>query len=147
MLVERWNAAPRTLPIIGDRDPNIIENWYYAVWAYNKWTAANNPNNPDLPWPRPAFTGKENRTNYPYQELVWGLAANPPSVAGQPMWEPVALALPGREDVGLTPRALAQIEPPHRSVCAAPPTTPAVPAAKPGLWKIALPWVTRTYGR
>ncbi|MBI4498995.1 MAG: hypothetical protein HY689_13975 [Chloroflexi bacterium] len=133
MLVDRWNATPGVLPPVGDRNPAVIENWYYAVWAYNQWTSANNPNNPDLPWPRPAYDGTQSKTDYPYQELVWGLAANPPRRNGAPLWEPVPLTLPRREDVGLTPGPLALPDPVHPSVCAPPPRE----------HTIALPWLTR----
>jgi hypothetical protein len=137
MLADRWNAAPSVLPVIGDRDPNVIENWYYAVWAYNKWTPANNPNNPDFPWPRPAYAPGLNKTLYPYQELVWGLAANPPRVGGQHLWQPVALTLPDREAVGLTPQPLPAPVEPHYSVCAAP------AAVSEQVFRIGFPWVTR----
>jgi len=35
---------------IGKNDPMVVENWYYAVWAYNGWSYFNNPNNPRYPW-------------------------------------------------------------------------------------------------
>ena len=41
ILVSKWNATPR----IGDGDPNKLENWYFAIWAYNGWVTYNNPNN------------------------------------------------------------------------------------------------------
>ena len=41
ILLSKWNATPR----IGDGDPNILENWYFAIWAYNGWVTYNNPNN------------------------------------------------------------------------------------------------------
>jgi hypothetical protein len=87
-------------------DPAIIENWYYAVWAYNGFTGpgANQSNHPLDPqfsdWPRPAFqcSGDQQRNRYPYQELVWGCMANPPSAAGQRLWEPVPATLPNLTD-------------------------------------------------
>lgn len=41
ILLSKWNATPR----IGDGDPNKLENWYFALWAYNGWVTNNNPNN------------------------------------------------------------------------------------------------------
>lgn len=134
MLADLWNN--RTIPAVGDRDPNIAENWYYVVWAYHSWSSANNPNSPDFPWPRPPFTGSENRTNYPYQEIVWGLAANPPKRNGQLMWQPIALTLPRREDVGLPARALPVFPSGHAAACSAP---------AGGMRQIMIPWITRRY--
>ncbi|MDR1961866.1 MAG: cell wall-binding repeat-containing protein, partial [Gracilibacteraceae bacterium] len=39
MLLHKWEATPR----IGDGDKSKLENWYFALWAYNSWSAANNP--------------------------------------------------------------------------------------------------------
>jgi len=41
LLNAKWDFAPK----IGSADRNILENWYYALWAYNGWVAYNNPNN------------------------------------------------------------------------------------------------------
>ena len=107
MLADKWNAGDYFNAVVGSRDPSVAEHWYYAVWGYNQFTFKNNPNNPDYPWPRPAFDGTQSRTSYPYQELVWGYAAHPPTPvgepAGEPLWEPVALGLPRREDIGQEP--------------------------------------------
>ncbi|MDQ7095566.1 cell wall-binding repeat-containing protein [Desulfosporosinus sp. PR] len=40
MLNQKWRAAPK----IGNGDRNVLENWYFAVWAYNSWGSRNNPN-------------------------------------------------------------------------------------------------------
>ncbi|TGE40190.1 cell wall-binding repeat-containing protein [Desulfosporosinus fructosivorans] len=40
MLNQKWRANPK----IGNGDRNVLENWYFAVWAYNSWGARNNPN-------------------------------------------------------------------------------------------------------
>jgi hypothetical protein len=52
-------------------------------------------------WPRtpygcgPTGEGKHhNRGNYPYQELVFGCAADPPIVDNAPLWQPLPLSLP-----------------------------------------------------
>ncbi|WP_432662560.1 transglycosylase SLT domain-containing protein [Wukongibacter baidiensis] len=47
ILLSKWNYAFRSNPIIpkvGDGDPRILENWYFAIWAYNGWSESNNPN-------------------------------------------------------------------------------------------------------
>jgi hypothetical protein len=42
ILATKWSTTPR----IGDGNPSVLENWYYALWAYNGWGWVNNPNNP-----------------------------------------------------------------------------------------------------
>ena len=42
ILLSKW-LDPRT-PTVGNRDPNKIEHWYFALWAYNGWLSRNNPN-------------------------------------------------------------------------------------------------------
>ena len=41
ILVAKWGYAPTVFPVIGDGDPRCYENWFFAVWAYNGWTASN----------------------------------------------------------------------------------------------------------
>jgi hypothetical protein len=110
ILADKWNEAPENRPVAGAdtmSHPGILENWYYAVWGYNGFTGpgANRSNHPMDPiygsWPRPTYScgptgdGKgHNRGNYPYQELVFGCAANPPIVDGKPLWEAQAITLP-----------------------------------------------------
>lgn len=55
MLNQKWRANPK----IGNGDRNVLENWYFAVWAYNNWGARNNPNN---------ITGKS-----AYQDSIFSL--------------------------------------------------------------------------
>jgi putative cell wall-binding protein len=40
VLKSKWNMTPT----IGDGDPGKLENWYFAIWAYNSWSTVNNPN-------------------------------------------------------------------------------------------------------
>lgn len=116
LLGQKWNATPT----IGNADPTIAEHWYYAVWAYNSWSWRNNPNNPDFPWPRPAYNGAQPITNYPYQELVFGLAANPPRVNGALLWNPVPLSLPDAGAIGISPDAIPEPLVVHRTFCSVP---------------------------
>ena len=41
ILNAKWDFAPK----ISNGDRNILENWYFALWAYNGWVPYNNPNN------------------------------------------------------------------------------------------------------
>jgi len=97
ILIDKWNSRSS---YIGERDSRIIEEWYYAVWAYNGWAWINNPNNPKYDPNRPPFNGTQPRGNYPYQELVWGYAANSP---GNEFWQSVPLTLPDRNLIGNNP--------------------------------------------
>ena len=39
ILADKWNRAPQVRPIVGTdtgSSPALIENWYYAVWSYNR---------------------------------------------------------------------------------------------------------------
>jgi hypothetical protein len=110
ILIDKWNSAPNDRPIVGidtNSDPRIVENWYYAIWSYNGFTGpgANKSNHPLDPiygaWPRtpyscgPSTDGlSHNRSLFPYQELVYGCAAHPPQVLGQPLWKPQPATLP-----------------------------------------------------
>jgi len=40
VLLSKWNMTPQ----IGDGDKSKLENWYFAIWAYNTWSSRNNPN-------------------------------------------------------------------------------------------------------
>jgi len=117
MLADKWNYAAGDTAVVGNRDPQVAENWYYAVWAYNYWGWKNNPNNPDFPWPRQPFDGSQSRTDYPYQELVWGYAAHSPSEGGARLWEAVPLSLPTNEDIGSEPGWIDTPQPSHQSPC------------------------------
>ena len=114
ILADKWNEAPEMRPIAGsdtNGHPEILENWYFAIWGYNGFTGpgANRSNHPMDPiygsWPRAPYScgasgdGKgHNRGNYPYQELVLGCAMNPPIVEGKPLWQSQAISLPNLSD-------------------------------------------------
>lgn len=117
MLADKWNYAAGDTAVVGNRAPQVAESWYYAVWAYNYWGWKNNPNNPDFPWPRQPFDGSQSKTDYPYQELVWGYAAHPPSEDGVTLWEAVPLSLPSNEDIGSEPGWIDTPLPSHQSPC------------------------------
>lgn len=60
VLLRKWDTALKTIPQIGDMNPNVLENWYFAIWAYNGWSKSNNPN-----------TGLKKNA---YQDLIYYIA-------------------------------------------------------------------------
>jgi len=95
ILADKWNLSPEFRPLVGDRNPRAIEDWYYAVWSYNGFAFQNHPLNSRFPaWPRtpyscgPSDDGfSHDRSQYPYQELVYGCMTHPPEPDGEPLWE------------------------------------------------------------
>lgn len=97
ILIGKWTDVPQ----IGDGDPTTVENWYYALWAYNGWGWVNNPNNPRF---TRQGTPATNPSTYPYQERVLYLVAHPPHDSdGNPLWQPVPVWMPKRSLIGNTP--------------------------------------------
>lgn len=105
ILAEKWNGAPESRPVAGtdtQSDPQIVENWYFAVWAYNGFTGpgatiSNHPADPQfgaIPHPAWRCDGTQARNRFPYQEIVWGCMARPESRGGRPLWEPLQASLP-----------------------------------------------------
>jgi len=97
ILAEKWNAAPEYRPIVGARNPTVVEDWYYALWGYNGFAFKNHPLNPDYAWPRPAYDCGSARS-YPYQELVLGCAQTPPTRGGSQLWNSQPVTLPNLSD-------------------------------------------------
>jgi methionine-rich copper-binding protein CopC len=113
MLAEKWASTPR----VGDGDPTVVENWYYALWAYNGWGWVNNPNNKRF---SRVGTPATNPSTYPYQERVLYLVAHPPrDAAGNPLWKPVPVALPAPSLIGKSPKELPVLPHTHRQPPAA----------------------------
>ncbi len=94
ILADKWNAAPEFRPIVGSRNPEIVENWYYAVWSYNGFVSSNHPGNYSPSRSAYPCDGIEPRSNYPYQELIFGCMSNPPIRDGARLWDPVPVTLP-----------------------------------------------------
>lgn len=110
LLALKWEGTPH----IGDGDPTVLENWYYAVWAYNGWGWVNNPNNP-------IFSRKGSPVTqpwtYPYQERVFYYVSHPPlGPDGQPLWAAVPVTLPDRTAIGRQPGPLSAPASPHRDL-------------------------------
>jgi len=97
ILADKWNLAPEYRPIVGSRNTQIIEDWYYALWGYNGFASSNHPLNKP---PREPYRcdGSQARSAYPYQELVLGCVANPPWRGGAPLWPAQAVQLPNLAD-------------------------------------------------
>jgi hypothetical protein len=106
ILQDKWNQTQAAGLKANNNDPLRIENWYFALWAYNSgyhqpgepntngayglgW--GNNPANPRYRAERPLFGLDPHDFAKPqewaYQEKVIGFAANPPSVPENPTTE------------------------------------------------------------
>lgn len=106
ILVDKWNTTKQAGLVIHDSDPRRLENWFFALWAYNSgfypnnasgpWGVgwANNPANPEWDAGRTPFMedrlGNEDASaaarpqHWPYPEKVLGFAAHPPAYLESP---------------------------------------------------------------
>lgn len=91
ILLAKWLGTS----CVGDNNPDLVEDWYTAVWAYNGLAYSNNPNNPNLTAGRGPYDPAKGGS-YTYQERVFGWMEHPPS--GR--WEVLAPAYPNRGDIG-----------------------------------------------
>jgi hypothetical protein len=87
VLIDKWNAAPQFRPIVGNGNPVLLEDWYYALWSYNGFASANDPNQYPLTRGEYRCDGN-NYTGFPYQERVIGCVRNAP----QGLWNPIAMS-------------------------------------------------------
>lgn len=95
MLDSKWKLAPG----IGDRDRNVLENWYYAIWAYNGLSSTNNPNTPG---------GRH------YQDKILALMAKQVLGSdGQPLWTPVTVTAPQASTIADPPVWIPTPQPVH----------------------------------
>ena len=96
-------------PVIGDGDTRCYETWFYAVWAYNGWTA-DNPY-PYQVWkhvadgPEGWWTGVP-VTPVPKSSLVNGLGVTTPTPQPAHYWSPTPLPKPTLS----APRAPARVK-------------------------------------
>ena len=137
ILVDKWNVTST----IGERDPDVAEDWYFAVWAYNGFSFINNPNNPRYDPNRVPFSGSQPRTRYPYQEIVWGYAAHPPSPE---FWDATPLTLPNRALIKNKPKASDHIDrplPAHGSGCTPVVVVPLQPEGDKPFLGIGITWL------
>ncbi|MEV8534091.1 hypothetical protein [Streptomyces sp. NPDC051211] len=107
ILVQKWNQTKKAGVVVHDGDPRRLENWFFALWAYNSgfyenvnhnepWGVgwANNPANPEWDAGRTPFMedrlGNEDASaaarpqHWPYPEKVLGFAAHPPAFIESP---------------------------------------------------------------
>ena len=104
ILIEKWNQTAKTGLTVNNGHPRYIENWFFALWAYNSgfyekggdpaggddhWGVGftNNPANPIWKYNRTPFlenadggddySHAANPQHWPYQEKVIGWAARP----------------------------------------------------------------------
>lgn len=64
VLLNKWSMSSyQNVACVGNMDPNILENWYFALWAYNGWAQSNNPNMLS------SYAKK-----YTYQQLIYDIA-------------------------------------------------------------------------
>jgi hypothetical protein len=136
ILLGKWNGDDPYGGTINDSNPRVVENWYYATWAYNGFTNGNNPNNPNLPANRPPFggPGSLSRGSYPYQEIVWGRIRFPPLDGGEPRYAAVEVTYPNRADIPPPPSGTSlfqqdiTIQPTHDNPCGDPCANGACPS-------------------
>jgi hypothetical protein len=93
-LVDKWNQLAAAGVTLNNGNPALVENWYFAVWAYNTgfhppsagtpwglgWT--NNPQNSDYPpdrapFLRETYADAEHPADWPYQERIFGWMETP----------------------------------------------------------------------
>ena len=66
VLLNKWSMSSyQNVSSVGNMDPNVLENWYFALWAYNGWAQSNNPNMLS------SYAKK-----YTYQQLIYLIAEN-----------------------------------------------------------------------
>ncbi len=94
ILQTKWNETHQAGLVVNNGDPSKIENWFFAVWAYNSgfypnngsgaWGVGwlNNPVNPRYPANRDPFlefsySDAAHPQDWPYPEKVLGWAGHP----------------------------------------------------------------------
>ncbi|MBD8057767.1 hypothetical protein IC607_02135 [Cellulomonas sp. JH27-2] len=142
ILETKWNETGAAGVTINDGNPARIENWYYALWAYNSgfhpeaaknsegnngaWGLGwlNNPINPRFMAGRGSFGENPNDFthpgDWPYQERVLGFAAYPPSLFESPGVEVPAFrpaTWNGTSDTA--PKNRRSVQPPSDAFCVA----------------------------
>ncbi|MEU4570703.1 SGNH/GDSL hydrolase family protein [Micromonospora sp. NPDC023956] len=50
ILQDKWNQTRNAGLIANNGDPQYLENWWFAVWAYNTGFYSQSPQNPSAPW-------------------------------------------------------------------------------------------------
>lgn len=105
ILQDKWNQTQAAGMTVNNNDPKFIENWFYAVWAYNTgfhpqseatsnagaWGVgwSNNPANPSYDPTRAPFlentmADAKNPQLWPYPEKVMGWSGHPVEILESP---------------------------------------------------------------
>jgi hypothetical protein len=131
ILQDKWNQTRRGGLFVHDGDPEFVENWFFALWAYNSgfypnqgdgqpWGVgwANNPINPRYDPDRPPFLEEsydDARTPqfWPYPEKVLGWAGHPVEIPESPQ----VLVHGYRAAWWSSDGARAQVQPPAEVFC------------------------------
>jgi len=91
----KWKITPG----IGDRDRNVLENWYYAIWAYNGFSYTNHPLN---------TSGRH------YQDkVIDNIARFMLGNDGQPLWTPTTITKPNPSTIANPPQWIPTPTPYH----------------------------------
>ncbi len=124
ILREKWQIVQ----CVGDRNPDVVEDWYSALWAYNGLAYQNNPNNPTFSAGRKPYD-PQNGGSYPYQEKILGWMEHPK--VGR--WPAILPAYPNRGEVGTTgtPKAVTEPKCGSPTSCASTRTTNLSPCTPP----------------
>lgn len=135
-LIEKWNQTRAAGMYVNNGDPKFIENWFFALWAYNSgfyadqgngspWGVGwyNNPANPIYPANRTAFldvtmADAAHPQDWPYQEKVLGFAGHPIELPESP-GVTVAAFRPAVWNGGpvLGPANRTNVKPPRHQFC------------------------------
>jgi len=63
VLLNKWSMSSYSMvSSVGNMNPDVLENWYFALWAYNGWASSNNPNS------LPSYV-----KTYTYQQLIYNV--------------------------------------------------------------------------
>jgi MYXO-CTERM domain-containing protein len=127
----KWTVTPS----VGDNRVDLIEDWYFATWAYNGLAFSNNPNNAKYPADRKPYRdpGGLSAGNYPYQEIIWGLVRVPYGAkeGKGPGYTAYPISYPNRAEICAScgsPKAdISDPSPTHDGNCSAGPVAPPGP--------------------
>jgi hypothetical protein len=142
ILEAKWNETRSAGLTVNDGNSARIENWFFAVWAYNSgfypeaaknvgdrngaWGVgwANNPANASYPPDRLAFMedayDATHPQDWPYPEKVMGFAAHPPSLLESPgVYVPAFRAASWNGEAGVAEQRRAEVKPPIFTFCTA----------------------------
>lgn len=140
ILQAKWNETRRAGLVVGEGRASGLENWYFALWAYNSgfhplseapanngaWGLgwANNPVNPHYPADRSPFMERSyadaaHPQDWPYQEKVIGFAGHPPEFVDEAQPDQVTLVAGFRPAWWVTLADRVNAKAPNETFCTA----------------------------